>query len=188
MDYIENDAFVSDCEMYRYTLLRRWNENYPAVCFIMLNPSTADASKDDRTITRCVSYARRWGFGALRVCNLSPQRTKNPKQLLPVSDGIIDNNRGWISNSVRCSDATIFAWGGYISNSKQLLEQAEECKLRHKGAMAINVNRDGTPVHPLYQPADAMPILYTSALQWMRDNAGADAQESIKSIIGQEEG
>ncbi|MDF5713277.1 MAG: DUF1643 domain-containing protein [Rhizonema sp. NSF051] len=35
---------------YRYLLGREWNVNKQQVIFVMLNPSTADASKDDQTI------------------------------------------------------------------------------------------------------------------------------------------
>ena len=38
--------------------------------FIMLNPSTADASNDDPTIRKCVGFAQHWNFGGLYVGNL----------------------------------------------------------------------------------------------------------------------
>ena len=39
-------ARLSDCGTYRYTLGRRWDDG-PTATFVMLNPSTADASQDD---------------------------------------------------------------------------------------------------------------------------------------------
>ena len=38
-----NRTEISPCGQYRYTLSLRWNPAAPAVMFIMLNPSTADA-------------------------------------------------------------------------------------------------------------------------------------------------
>src|ERR1700682_2944717 len=39
---------------YRYHLERHWGDAKPCL-FIILNPSTADERKDDRTIKRCIS-------------------------------------------------------------------------------------------------------------------------------------
>jgi hypothetical protein len=47
-------ATISDCGRYRYALGRRWDDG-PTACWVMLNPSTADADVDDPTIRRCVS-------------------------------------------------------------------------------------------------------------------------------------
>jgi hypothetical protein len=43
--------------MYRYSLWRRWDSMTPSVLFVMLNPSTADAEKDDLTVAKCIGYA-----------------------------------------------------------------------------------------------------------------------------------
>lgn len=37
---------------YRYRLWRIWDRALPMVCWVMLNPSTADATEDDPTIGR----------------------------------------------------------------------------------------------------------------------------------------
>lgn len=42
-------AVISDCGRYRYALWRMWDNRLPSVLFIGLNPSTADATKDDRS-------------------------------------------------------------------------------------------------------------------------------------------
>jgi len=55
---------------YRYALRRVWDDGKPAVLFVGLNPSTADAHRDDATIRRCTRFARDWGFGQLLVGNL----------------------------------------------------------------------------------------------------------------------
>jgi hypothetical protein len=55
-------AKISECGQYRYWLRR------PATCkpevgtalFCMLNPSTADATKDDPTIRRCRGFSESW--------------------------------------------------------------------------------------------------------------------------------
>jgi hypothetical protein len=49
-------AEFSPCGDYRYSLWRMWSEeeNAPRVMFIGLNPSTADATRNDPTIRRCM--------------------------------------------------------------------------------------------------------------------------------------
>jgi hypothetical protein len=37
---------------------------------IGLNPSTADENQDDPTITRCINFAKSWGYGGVCVTNL----------------------------------------------------------------------------------------------------------------------
>ena len=50
---------------YRYSLTRRWASGGDTVAFVLLNPSTADAERDDPTIRRCMGYAKHWGCAAL---------------------------------------------------------------------------------------------------------------------------
>jgi hypothetical protein len=57
-----SNATISPCGKYRYWLERKWGPGTPQV-FVMLNPSTADASEDDPTIRRCMGFARREGAG-----------------------------------------------------------------------------------------------------------------------------
>lgn len=52
-------ALISECGRYRYALTRTWDTRRTAVAFVMLNPSTADATTDDPTVRRCASFARR---------------------------------------------------------------------------------------------------------------------------------
>src|SRR5579862_6473284 len=73
---------------FRYSLWRHWDDELPRVCFIMLNPSTADDLHNDPTIARCVSYAKRWRFGSLEVVNAFAYRATDPSKLARVRDPI----------------------------------------------------------------------------------------------------
>ena len=57
--YITSDAEISSCKTYRYFLQRTWDINNEMMTFIMLNPSKADAVKDDPTIRKCVMLAKK---------------------------------------------------------------------------------------------------------------------------------
>ena len=58
----------------------------------MLNPSMADANRDDPTITRCKGFAERWGYGSLVVGNLFALRSPHPKELFQHSDPVGPDN------------------------------------------------------------------------------------------------
>jgi hypothetical protein len=47
----------------------------------MLNPSTANHIENDLTTTRCMNFAKRWGYGGIMIGNIYPFRAKRPKDL-----------------------------------------------------------------------------------------------------------
>jgi hypothetical protein len=55
------------------------------ICFIGLNPSTADAEVNDPTIRRCIGFAHDWGFGGLLMLNLFAFRATDPKRVLKLT-------------------------------------------------------------------------------------------------------
>jgi hypothetical protein len=75
---MEKDALISPNKIYRYTLRRVWDNTKPDLIWIMLNPSTADAEKDDATIRRCIGFSQRFEYGGLVVVNLFAWRSSKP--------------------------------------------------------------------------------------------------------------
>lgn len=74
MAEITRFAQLSEDGVYRWLLGRQWSFKEPVtterlVCWIMLNPSTADAEMDDPTIRRCISFSQAWGYDGLTVVN-----------------------------------------------------------------------------------------------------------------------
>lgn len=67
---LEQNAVISACGRYRYLLTRQVRPGSRTATFVMLNPSTADATSDDPTIRRCSGFARRLGCGKLVILNL----------------------------------------------------------------------------------------------------------------------
>ena len=155
--------------VYRYTLTRDWRKEEPGkfgtVVFCMLNPSTADAEKDDPTIRRCIGFAKRWGYGSLVVVNLYALRTPSPKVLLAKRKGGADvlgpDNLTHIRAAVlgikqlsvaqKCN--VICAWG---ANAEELWASELTVRLRGMGADlgCLGRTKSGAPRHPLYVRAD----------------------------------
>lgn len=165
--FTESSAVISDCGKYRYLLTRRWDAGNP-VTFVMLNPSTADADKDDPTIRRCIRFARDWGFGALQVVNLFAVRAADPRVMMAEPDPVgPDNHEHCIAAFDRARNQWMYdypaapaicAWGvhgRYMDQDQTMLGW-----MQSEAVTPMALYRDGAPPkpnHPLYLPACLRP-------------------------------
>lgn len=151
-------ADIDPTGAYRYDLRRSWGEpGFKVVNFIMLNPSTADASIDDPTIRRCVGFAKSWGYGGLVVTNLFAFRATDPRELLDADDSIGPLNDAYIARWAGGSDAVVCAWGSNARVKFRAPEVLHDIRKAGKVPMAIRMTKDGHPSHPLYLPANLCP-------------------------------
>ena len=123
---IEGRTMIRDAEMsqdgrYRFTLTRCWTapgEVVNAVAFVVLNPSTADAAKDDPTIRRCMGFAKDNGFNCLWVLSIFPFRASTPSALWASGlepAGVREMNDISIAAVASQAPAAVFAWGNLRS-------------------------------------------------------------------------
>ena len=153
-------ADVSPCGRYRYRLERWWGTGDPAV-FVMLNPSTADASEDDPTIRRCVGFAESWGYSGLIVVNLFAWRATNPRDL-PADKAMAIGPHGdaAIRAAAHRSALVVCAWGAggaLHGRGAEVLKALRE----HAQPWTLRTTKAGHPSHPLYLPADLRPFMLT---------------------------
>lgn len=164
-DTPRGSAVFSPCQRYRYSLTREWDPERPRVCFVMLNPSTADETRNDPTIKRCIDFARRWGCGSLEVLNLFAWRSTDPKQLQRVDDpiGNPENDRH-IARALRSGEKVVCAWGkdGKLRGRGDAVIYAAECL--GVPLYCLAVNQCGSPKHPLYIAGETQPVLLSEAL------------------------
>lgn len=156
-------AVMSDCQKYRYELRRVWEPGEEFVCFIGLNPSTADAAQDDPTIRRCISFARSWGYGGLIMVNLFAYRLTDSKQLknVPLPHG--RENWNWIESASLEARVVIAAWGGHPMariQGQRTREFLEACGVELK--CIFENEKDKSPAHPLYLKGDLTPSPWPS--------------------------
>ncbi|MDX2229356.1 MAG: DUF1643 domain-containing protein [Leptolyngbyaceae cyanobacterium bins.349] len=141
---------------YRYSLWRHWDDAAPRIGFVMLNPSRADATLNDPTIRRCLSFARSWGYGSLEVVNLFAYRTAQPQQLRHVADPVgTDNDRTLQTLSQRV-DRIILAWGNW--GRLQDRDRAVLTVLKSHSLHCLGRTKLGHPCHPLYLKGTLQPI------------------------------
>lgn len=158
---ITKTACLSECGRYRSSLGRSWDNSKEAALFIMLNPSTADASVDDPTIRRCMGFARRWNLGGILVVNLFQLRATDPAALLTQTDLNPPGADDTIANLMAYTDTVIAAWGALSKRlSYRAAEVAAIARKRDKRLYHLGLTKDGSPRHPLYLRGDASPELY----------------------------
>lgn len=163
----------SPCRRYRYTL---WREFYPLLAInppllpvegnrahnylmvIGLNPSTADETKDDPTIRRCIGFAKLWGYGALCMTNLFAWRATNPEDMKAQEQPNGFLNDYHLFERAKGAGMILAAWGKHGRHKGRDADVL--CLLESFELHALAVNKDGSPKHPLYVAADTAPFRY----------------------------
>jgi len=152
-DGIRRSADFSKCGKYRYTLKRFWDDKKGHVLFVLLNPSTADAKKDDPTNRRGIGFAKRWGYGGVVFCNLFAYRTPYPSELKKAKRPVGRFNDKWLKEEARKADLVVASWG----NHGRLLGRNEEVREMIKGMSHLGITKEGDPKHILYLRGDLKP-------------------------------
>ena len=170
MDKVARSAFFSNCRKHRLWLSRSYllnsPEQHPVMLFVMRNPSTADADKDDPTIRRCMGFAAREGCATLMVMNLYTYKSTDPKKLMradvrknhELADVVMEAGLGLEKLGV-----LVCAWGGMPirdGRDDEVLRMAKAAGVQPK---CLGVTAKGLPRHPLYLKKDAPLIDYSKA-------------------------
>lgn len=151
------DAVLSPCGRYRYSLARRWGPE-PLVLWLMLNPSTADATTDDATVRRCCGFARRWGHGGIVVGNLYAWRTTDPRGLGVTTDPVGPDNDAHLARLLASPEVgrVVAAWGTHASAARATQVRVL-AGLAGRRLEALGLTKAGHPRHPLYLPQSITP-------------------------------
>lgn len=149
----------------RYFLSRRWQfdmtqESARVLTWIMLNPSTAGAWEDDATIRKCKGYARRWGYGAIRVLNLfsriatdAAEMFRHPGWVETANDAANDDTwRFWLTafggGMMFDKPDVVVGWGAYGTRMDRDRWAAEFFASAGIEATCLGVTQTGQPLHP----------------------------------------
>lgn len=145
-------AWFSEDGRYRWLLWRRVGPGRRAINWLMLNPSTADDTRNDATVERCCRRARRAGYGRVLVTNLFGLRSPNPDALTEAEDPIGRLNDAAIGMAARRADGVACGWGahgGLGGRASGVLRLLRGVSLR-----ALGTTTEGHPRHPLYVSYD----------------------------------
>jgi hypothetical protein len=146
MDLFSNTsgAEFSPCGRYRYKLWRIWDESKPKAMCIGLNPSTANANKNDQTISYLIKMLKILGYGGFYMMNLFAWISSKPDDLLTCADALGDNDNKLNEVEAICDDV-IVCWGGF----KQANDRIKEVLPRYPNAKCFGITDKGKPFHPL---------------------------------------
>ena len=151
---IRRDAVFDARGRYRYSLTRRWEGGRGRVAMILLNPSTADARRDDPTLRRCIGFARGWGFQTLEVVNLFAFRTPHPARLRQARFPIGPENDAHLLRAVGEAERVVLAWGvhgNWRGRDAQVLALLGAVR---NDWVCLGRTRDGLPRHVLFLPGE----------------------------------
>jgi len=151
-----SDAAFSPCRQYRYLLWRRWaddwSSNYAMV--VGLNPSTADETKNDPTIRRCIKFAKDWGYSGLCMANIFAYRATDPKDMIAIDEPVGVENDSYLTEYAARAGVVIAAWGNHGTHKDRHLQVRQLIPVLH----CLKVTKTGMPGHPLYLPQTLKPI------------------------------
>jgi hypothetical protein len=150
LEVIDSITYLADAPFERPT----------RVCFLMLNPSTADAFQLDPTVNECRKRAVALGADILEVVNLFAFRSPYPEDLKTRKfgergDGVINDDE--IFTACRVAHIAVAAWGnhGMLDRRAQIVTgqlMKWGIELWHLGKTA-----DGSPKHPLARGKHRIP-------------------------------
>jgi hypothetical protein len=136
-------AEFSECGKYRYKLWRVWDKSLPLAMCIGLNPSTANASKNDNTINILIRVLGKLGYGGFYMMNLFAWISSKPEDLLTCDDPLNGNDWHLAETARKCKDV-IFCWGAF----KEAAERIRFVESVFTDAKCFGFNQNGTPWHP----------------------------------------
>ena len=136
-------------ELYRYKLSITWDDSLWRIMFLMLNPSTADAVKNDPTVKRCERRAESLGYGCLMVGNLFAFRSTDPDALQTARDPVGPRNDAALLEMSREADTIVCAWGGQAGRLGAERAAYVKSLLRGRELHYLKMS-NGVPWHPLY--------------------------------------
>ena len=146
---------INNC--YRYALWRLWGDlDAPYALWIGMNPSTADATVNDPTITREINFTKRFGLTKYLKCNVSAYRATNPKILKDI-DVPLDtlDNTNTILKYAKEAKMIIMSCGKLPTIIHSIGVNIVDTLTQNYELWSFGTTKDGFPKHTLYLRSDA---------------------------------
>lgn len=157
----ERTIFNAD-RTHRFTLFRYWGPHIDDyACGISMNPSGAAEDVGDPTVDGMCKRAREhWGVGAYYQLNAMSIRGTYSADLAKAGLVNLPENDEWIRRIASRARLVVVSWGnpGHKSGRGPVVEKILREVCDPAKVFCFGKNKNGSPVHPLYQRLDA-PLL-----------------------------
>lgn len=140
--------------LHRYWLRYPLSTDRRTLLFGMQNPSKAGADESDPTVTRCIGFARRLGFGTLMVVNMAAGIATDPADLLKMEDPVGPENVRIIREQIQQCDLAIAAWGSLSKRLRAMFRLSIGAFKTYPSIKCLGKTKAGDPRHPLYLRGD----------------------------------
>ncbi len=143
---------------HRFVLFRYWGNPDDYACGISMNPSGAAEDVGDPTVAGMVRRAREhWGVGACYQLNVMSVRGTYASDLATTAVVNHPENDEWIRRIATRARIVVVSWGnpGHKSGRGPAVEAILREVCDPAKVFCFGRNRNGSPVHPLYQRLDA---------------------------------
>lgn len=148
-------AFSSDRTL-RYIVTRKISDAPRILAGIGLNPSTADAFRNDNTITRGIGFAKLWDVGTYIMLNTDAFRATDPKDLFAAAVNGVDvcgplNDEAirFVFELLTPIDIALAAWGVHVRQGRA--DRVRELAASARIALScLGKTKAGHPKHMLY--------------------------------------
>lgn len=176
---MSNLCQFSPCRKYRYSLLHSWDELFERrrCIFICLNPSTADETQLDPTLTRIRAFSQRLGCNEFLMLNIFAFRATDPKNMKSALDPVGPENdaiiRAHIEEAAELNSPqaihVVAGWGtqgDFLNRDAAVLKYMQPLIERLGGRLTcLGQNANGSPKHPLYIKGTAEFLEYPRTIQ-----------------------
>lgn len=140
-------AIFSPGRRYRYALVRCPRGRFSrTIAWVMLNPSTGDAFRNDATLIRVIRRSYALGYDRVVVLNLYALRSTNPRALRTDPDPVGPENDEAIRRFAGEADEVVAAWGS-LGRPERV---ARVLELVDRPLVCLGTTSGGAPRHPLY--------------------------------------
>jgi hypothetical protein len=155
-------SFEEPRPLYRYELTIPVAHGDREIVFVLANPSTAivvdGRFQSDPTVTRCIEYAKLWGYTICTIGNVRAWRETNPKLVPPDPLAIGPANDAYLRRMIKRADRVVCGWGKLGgARGRQVLQLIRDAGVTPY-ALALNTKSDGSPQHPLYLSGSLKPF------------------------------
>lgn len=146
-------AALSDCGRWRWRLDRPIGDSPVVAAVFGINPSTADALRDDPTVRKWRGFGLRLGWGRVIVGNVFAWRAANVRELARAADLFGPDYERHLDDIIRDADILVPCWGARGKIPRALRPELDRMKARlaasGKPMHCWGMTGSGDPCHPL---------------------------------------